>query len=111
MDLAAGPQSMFYAQRGGGAYRNGQRCRGSSPCTAAAATTRDCQDRLHASAGAPTRADSHGTVHGRVAGPPSAGFAYPLVATVNADFAVFWRTLPWDHAAGALLGGARPAAT
>jgi fructose-1,6-bisphosphatase/inositol monophosphatase family enzyme len=32
-----------------------------------------------------------------------AGAEYPAVATEAQDFAVFWRTLPWDHAPGALL--------
>jgi fructose-1,6-bisphosphatase/inositol monophosphatase family enzyme len=32
-----------------------------------------------------------------------AGFEYPLVATGKADFALYWRTLIWDHAPGALL--------
>jgi fructose-1,6-bisphosphatase/inositol monophosphatase family enzyme len=32
-----------------------------------------------------------------------AGAEYPAVATGQQDFAVFWRTLPWDHAPGALF--------
>jgi len=32
-----------------------------------------------------------------------AGAEYPLVATGACDFALYWRTLVWDHAAGALL--------
>ena len=28
---------------------------------------------------------------------------YPLIAGGVRDFLLFWRTLPWDHAAGALL--------
>jgi fructose-1,6-bisphosphatase/inositol monophosphatase family enzyme len=32
-----------------------------------------------------------------------AGVDYPLVAGGEQDFVLFWRTLPWDHAAGALL--------
>ncbi len=32
-----------------------------------------------------------------------AGHEYPLVATGQHDFALYWRTLPWDHAPGALL--------
>lgn len=32
-----------------------------------------------------------------------AGHEYPLVANGERDFCIYWRTLPWDHAAGALL--------
>jgi fructose-1,6-bisphosphatase/inositol monophosphatase family enzyme len=32
-----------------------------------------------------------------------AGAEYPAVARGQQDFAVFWRTLPWDHAAGTLF--------
>jgi fructose-1,6-bisphosphatase/inositol monophosphatase family enzyme len=28
---------------------------------------------------------------------------YPRIVEGEADFLLFWRTLPWDHAAGALL--------
>jgi fructose-1,6-bisphosphatase/inositol monophosphatase family enzyme len=36
-------------------------------------------------------------------GPPSAGFAYPALVSGDIDFLQFWRTLPWDHAPGALI--------
>ena len=32
-----------------------------------------------------------------------AGHEYPLVAVGERDFAIYWRTLVWDHAPGALL--------
>lgn len=32
-----------------------------------------------------------------------AGAEYPAIALGEQDFALFWRTLPWDHAPGALL--------
>jgi len=32
-----------------------------------------------------------------------AGVDYPLTAEGEQDFVLFWRTLPWDHAPGALL--------
>ncbi|HMR31478.1 MAG TPA: inositol monophosphatase family protein [Geminicoccaceae bacterium] len=34
---------------------------------------------------------------------PCAGLDYPAVATGARHFALYWRTLPWDHAPGALL--------
>jgi fructose-1,6-bisphosphatase/inositol monophosphatase family enzyme len=32
-----------------------------------------------------------------------AGAEYPAIVRETQDFAVFWRTLPWDHAPGALF--------
>jgi fructose-1,6-bisphosphatase/inositol monophosphatase family enzyme len=32
-----------------------------------------------------------------------AGVEYPRIVEGQADFLLFWRTLAWDHAAGALL--------
>jgi fructose-1,6-bisphosphatase/inositol monophosphatase family enzyme len=36
----------------------------------------------------------------------AAGVAYPMAATGALDYALYWRTLPWDHAPGALLAQA-----
>lgn len=36
-------------------------------------------------------------------GHSAAGIEYPMVATGERDFVVYWRTLPWDHAPGSLL--------
>lgn len=33
----------------------------------------------------------------------AAGVAYPMAVTGALDYALYWRTLPWDHAPGALL--------
>jgi len=38
-------------------------------------------------------------------GIPCAGRVYPDLIRGAIDFVLFWRTLPWDHAAGALLVG------
>ena len=32
-----------------------------------------------------------------------AGYEYPAVALDEQQFALFWRILPWDHVAGALI--------
>lgn len=46
-------------------------------------------------------------VEGRFAnlslGSKCAGFDYPSIATGAMDFALYWRTLPWDHAPGVLF--------
>ena len=33
----------------------------------------------------------------------AAGIAYPMLVSGELDYALYWRTLPWDHAPGALL--------
>ncbi len=46
-------------------------------------------------------------VEGRFAdlslGSKCAGFDYPAIANGSLDFALYWRTLPWDHAPGVLF--------
>jgi fructose-1,6-bisphosphatase/inositol monophosphatase family enzyme len=39
----------------------------------------------------------------RLPGLMSAGVEYPLIGTGERDFAFYWRTLAWDHAAGVLF--------
>lgn len=36
-------------------------------------------------------------------GSKCAGFDYPSIVTRELDFALYWRTLPWDHAPGVLF--------
>jgi len=47
------------------------------------------------------------TVEGRFAslslGSKCAGHDYPSIANGSMDFALYWRTLPWDHAPGVLF--------
>lgn len=50
--------------------------------------------------GVTTHFDEFGSVE---PGPASAGFAYPGLIEGSADFVLFWRTLAWDHAPGALI--------
>ena len=94
---------MYLAERGAGATRNGA--------------------RLHRPPAPSTARDLRGTVLGRFLDPPTAaavarntkrfrevtggtgcaGVEYPSVLEGACDFVLFWRTLPWDHAPGALL--------
>jgi fructose-1,6-bisphosphatase/inositol monophosphatase family enzyme len=39
----------------------------------------------------------------RLPGRYCAGFEYPAIIEGEQEFAIFWRTLPWDHVPGALL--------
>ena len=90
----------WVAERGAGAFRDGERLRltaRTGPLRGAVLTRvlpQDLRDRLQ------DRAAELGEVGpGRLC----AGVDYPLVAEGAQDFVLFWRTLAWDHAPGALL--------
>lgn len=94
---------MAVAERGGGAWIDGERLRTCQSLPALdrisgivseaflPADQRSVIDRIRAAAGSiePTAR--------------CAGHEYPLVATGARHFALYWRTLVWDHAPGALL--------
>lgn len=94
---------MAVAQHGAGAFLNGVRVRLSAEAVPAArlrgpAFVRYAPGRLGAQVVDP------GAFAGRVlAGRFCAGYEYPAIARDEQHFVFFWRTLPWDHAAGALL--------
>jgi fructose-1,6-bisphosphatase/inositol monophosphatase family enzyme len=95
--------TMYQAERGAGATRNGRPVVGGRPAATAAElrgsvltrfldqTTRERVDRNRHRFAAITPGTS------------SAGIDYPLLVDGEQDFVMFWRTLPWDHAPGALL--------
>jgi fructose-1,6-bisphosphatase/inositol monophosphatase family enzyme len=93
----------YAAERGGGAYV------GSTPLVRApaghdlaslrgAALTRFLDEERQAAV-----ARLAGRVGYLGPGRVCAGVDYPMVAAGEQDFVLFWRTLPWDHAAGALI--------
>lgn len=91
------------AERGAGAFIEGCRIRAPLHCPPigelrGAALTRYMPAELRATIDA--RLPAIGEALGSM---PCAGLDYPAVATVAQHFALFWRTLPWDHAPGALL--------
>lgn len=95
--------TVYVAERGSGAWRDGSRVvRKPAPSDVSSlrgvALTRflSPQDRAHVEASSPLFAS---------VGPGSrcAGVDYPLLVDGELDFALFHRTLPWDHAPGALL--------
>ena len=88
------------AERGAGAWMNGERLvagrPGKGPLSGIVSQFRVPDDRLPGI----DRLRSFAAVA------PSlrcAGHEYPLVAQGERDFALYWRTLVWDHAPGALL--------
>lgn len=94
---------LFVAERGGGAWADGHRlvCQ---PAPADAARLRGGVLRrfLDESVQA-TVARNAGRFLEVTTGRMAAAVEYPLIAEGEQDFAVFGRTLPWDHAPGVLL--------
>jgi fructose-1,6-bisphosphatase/inositol monophosphatase family enzyme len=93
----------YVTELGSGAWRNGVRVR-RAPASARLAELRGAAytrfmnpaTRARIRAAAPRFA-----AFGR--GASCAGVDYPRLVDGELDFVLFWRTLPWDHAAGTLL--------
>jgi fructose-1,6-bisphosphatase/inositol monophosphatase family enzyme len=95
--------SLAVAELGGGAWIDGTRLRATGPArdmrqlggiisgAFCPDEYREAAERLRAAV-----AEVHPTAR-------CAGHEYPLVARSLRDFALYWRTLVWDHAPGALL--------
>lgn len=90
------------AERGGGAYIDGVRIR--------TVQDSDLTLRLSGIIGRFMPSDVHAGVMKRAGtffdlrpGLKCAGAEYPVIALEDRHFAFFWRTLPWDHASGALF--------
>lgn len=93
----------FVAARGAGAFaEDGRQLKVSAPAglsqLSGAALTRFLDDDQRDSI-----ARFGDTIRTLGPGRVCAGIDYALVADGAQDFVLFWRTLPWDHAAGALL--------
>ncbi|GGJ98080.1 inositol monophosphatase [Pilimelia anulata] len=90
---------LWHAVHGGGAYRNGRAvavaARPAAP-DRGAVSARSVPERVIARA---RRAGSAELLPGL----RCAGREYPDIVTGVQDFALFWRTKPWDHLPGALL--------
>lgn len=88
------------AERGGGTWRNGLavRCRPAPGPLRGAVLTRflppELRDRIE------SRRDRVGEM---LPGQRCAGVEYPAIIGNEQQFALFWRTLPWDHVPGTLL--------
>ena len=96
---------MYQAEIGAGATRNG-RPLVRPPASSAAADLRGCVHTKFLDAPTRERVDENRHCFGSVGpGTASAGIDYPRLVEGEQDFVMFWRTLPWDHAPGALLVG------
>jgi len=94
---------MYMAERGAGATRNGiSLTRDRAPLEVAdlhgAVLTRFLDETT-----ATAVAANAGRFKAVTAGHRCAGVDYPALVEGDEDFVLFWRTLPWDHAPGALL--------
>jgi fructose-1,6-bisphosphatase/inositol monophosphatase family enzyme len=91
------------AEAGAGAYLDGVRIttdRGSPPLSALRGNVRSKYLPPDVRAAVDRRA---GLLGEALPGTGCAGREYPDVVSGVQDFALFWRTLPWDHAAGTLF--------
>src|SRR5205814_7653764 len=92
---------MFIAERGSGATANGAmlrvRDRGQGGLRGAVLT------RFLDPATAATVDRNIGRIEEVVPGRLCSGYEYPAIIEGEADFVLFWRTHPWDHAPGCLL--------
>ena len=94
---------LFVAERGSGAYADGRRLvRPRAPAEAARLRGGVLRRFLDESVRATVDRNA-GRFAGVTTGRMCAAVEYPLIAEGEQDFAVFGRTLPWDHAPGALL--------
>lgn len=95
--------TLVAAEQGAGTWRDGVRVSSPEPAAAAGAW-RGIASRLflpekgHAIAGAVEK-----VVAAVAPSQRCAGAEYPLVATGTIDFAIYWRSLAWDHAPGTLI--------
>ncbi|MEW6706822.1 MAG: inositol monophosphatase family protein [Pseudomonadota bacterium] len=90
------------AERGAGAWRGGQRLQ--AVATAAANGLRGIvKTRFLPPDLKPRMLQRAAALREMQAGVNSAGVEYPQIVAGQSDFALYWRTLPWDHAAGVLF--------
>ena len=94
---------MYTAVRGGGAHRDGRPVASpGTPVLGRAGAGCCARTRCPRRCGQPSDAGlaRAGLRHTPIA---AAGVTYPLAAAGELAYALYWRTLPWDHAPGALL--------
>lgn len=91
------------AERGGGAYIDGQKARSRNEALDLAAQRGIVRTRFLPPVVRQQVASSASCFAGVLPGSGSTAFDYPAIATGAIQFALYWRTLPWDHAAPALF--------
>ena len=94
---------LFVAERGGGAWADGRRLERREAPEAAARLRGGVLRRFLDDSVRATVDRNAGRFADVTTGRMCAAVEYPLIAEGGQDFAVFGRTLPWDHAPGALM--------
>jgi fructose-1,6-bisphosphatase/inositol monophosphatase family enzyme len=94
---------MYIAERGSGAFRNGERITVAPAPSGADALRGVVSARFMPSDLQAAMKDRMGALGEVMAPMMCAGAEYPDVATGERHFALYWRTLPWDHVPGALF--------
>jgi fructose-1,6-bisphosphatase/inositol monophosphatase family enzyme len=89
------------AERGSGATINGVRV--FNPSEAVERPLRGAMLNRFMPPGVSTRVEASATDIERLPGMLCAGAEYPAIVRGERDFTIFWRSLPWDHAPGALF--------
>lgn len=94
---------MYIAEQGGGATCNGVTVRRAPGPANPGSLTGSVLRRFLDTPMAANVVANEGRVGWLGSGRGCAGMEYPALVDGEQDFVVFWRTLPWDHAPGALL--------
>lgn len=94
---------LYVAERGGGAWVDGRRIRRDPAPPDAGRLRGGVLRRFLDEATLETVDANAGRFAGVTSGRMAAAVEYPLIAEGEEDFALFGRTLPWDHAPGVLL--------
>lgn len=97
-------QRTYTAEQGSGTWRNGVRLRRGTAEVPDLARLRGAVLRRFLDADARKAVEANASRFGDLTPATTcAGIEYPRIIEGEADFILFWRTLAWDHAAGALL--------
>lgn len=96
-------ERLYHAVLGGGAYLNGQRMRNNAGSREGRGLRGAVFERFLPPALKEQIRSRKPAIEKLLPGLYCAGAEYPAVAAGERDFALFWRTLPWDHAPGSLL--------
>ncbi|MEM7701652.1 MAG: inositol monophosphatase [Pseudomonadota bacterium] len=94
---------LITAERGAGAWSNGQRTMSSGEGRSLASLQGVVSDFQRPAAMEPAIEGLEKSVQAILPTRRCAGAEYPMVASGKIDFALYWRTLVWDHAPGVLI--------
>lgn len=95
--------TIYRAERGAGAYRDDERLVVTDVAKALSQLSGIALTRFLSTPQKAAVEDASARMKHVAHGVAAAGMEYPRITTGSLDFALFWRTLPWDHAPGALL--------